>query len=172
MGRLRRIVFAAAIAAAALSPAAVRAQTPAAPSAETMDAARDLFTLIFDHAFGATNARAVATAWTGIESALRKQNPKLDAATLAALRGEYERIRIEKLRDATKDLPVIYARLLTADEMRDLAAFYRTPSGQKMLEVIPQVMAEGFATVLPRVRAVTDDSYDAFIKLLRERGLF
>ena len=40
------------------------------------------------------------------------------------------------------------------DEIRDLTAFYRTPSGQKMLEVIPQVMAEAFATVLPRMRSV------------------
>jgi hypothetical protein len=171
MRRLRHIIVAAALAAATLSPAPLRAQTPPAPSAETMEAARDLFTLIFEHAMGAANARAVATAWPAIESELRSRNPALDAATLAQLRADYERIRLARLRDATTDLPAIYARLLTADEMRQLAAFYRTPPGRKMLEVIPEVMTEAFATVLPRVRPVTDETYSDFMKLLRERGL-
>jgi hypothetical protein len=173
MRNLLHIVFAVALTMLTASAAAVRAEPamPAVPSAEQMDAARDLFTLIFDHAFGAANARTVAGAWPGIEDALRKQNPTLNAAALADLRAEYTRFRLVRLREATKDLPAIYARLLTTDEMRALVDFYRTPPGQKMLEMVPQIMTEAFATVLPRVRAVNDESHSDFMKLLRQRGL-
>lgn len=168
------LVFAGALATATtLSPAAVRAEgaAPAAPSAEQMEAARDLFTLIFDHAFGAANARNVAGAWPAIEDALRKQNPTLDDAALADLRREYTSLRLARLRAATRDLPAIYARLLTTEDMRALAGFYRTPPGQKMLDMVPQIMTEAFATVLPRVRAMNDEAHADFMKLLRERGL-
>ena len=68
-----------------------------------------------------------------------------------------------------KDAPAIYARHLTAEEMREIAAFYRTPTGTKDAVVPPQILAEIFATMLPGVPAV-NDTHDEFLKLLRERG--
>jgi hypothetical protein len=37
----------------------------------------------------------------------------------------------------------LYARIYTADELKQIAAFYRTPVGAKMLAVMPKVMGEG-----------------------------
>ena len=51
----------------------------------------------------------------------------------------------------------LYARHFTAAELDQIAAFYRTPVGAKMLASMPQVMAEsmqiGQRVVMPRVAA-------------------
>jgi hypothetical protein len=102
---------------------------------------------------------------------LRTQKPGIDAATLAELRREFERIRLARLSEIKKDIPAIYARYLTADDMRVLAAFYSTATGTKMLQVLPKILPEAFATVLPRMQSMTAETQDSFLKLLRERGL-
>ena len=169
MPRLRILAFAAVLAAANVLPAAARAQGQA--SGETGEAAQALFNQLFVHGFVALNAQAVEIAWPGIETALRAQKPGIDAATLAELRREFERIRLARLSDAVKDVPAIYARHLNADDMRVLAAFYGTATGAKMLQALPKIMPEAFATVLPRMQSMTAETQDAFLKLLRERGL-
>ncbi len=51
----------------------------------------------------------------------------------------------------------LYARFFTPQEMDQLAAFYRTPTGQKALNVMPQLTAEAMKSaqriVAPRVQA-------------------
>ena len=169
MQRLRMFALAAVVWAAILSPTAARAE--AAPSPEAMEAAQALFTQLFAHGFVALNAQAVETAWPGIESALRAQKADLSPAQLVELRGEFERIRLARLSEIVKDVPAIYARYLTVEDMRTLAAFYSTPTGAKMLQVLPKVLPEAFATVLPRVQSMAGETQDSFLKLLRERGL-
>jgi hypothetical protein len=164
MQRLRLLAFAAAVLLANLSPTAARAEP--SPSPDAMEAAQALFTQLFAHGFVALNAQAVEIAWPGIESALRAQKPDLSAAKLAELRSEFERIRLARLSEIVKDVPAIYARYLTAEEMRTLAAFYSTPTGVKMLQVLP----DGFA-VLPRMQSMASETQESFLKLLRERGL-
>jgi hypothetical protein len=167
MQRLRLLAFAAAVLLAGLSPTAARAE----PSPDAMEAAQALFTQLFAHGFVALNAQAVEIAWPGIESALRAQKPDLSAAKLAELRGEFERIRLARLSEIVKDVPAIYARHLTAEDMRTLAAFYSTPTGAKMLQVLPKILPEGFAMVLPRMQSMAGETQESFLKLLRERGL-
>jgi len=169
MRRLLILAVAAMLAAANFSTTPARAE--AALSAESTAAARALFALLFDHAFAALNAQAVELAWPGIEGAVRAKKPDIDAATLAELRREFERIRLARLHEMTKDLPAIYARHLTAEEMREIAAFYRTPTGAKMLGILPKILPDAFASILPRVQAMAAETQDLFIKLLRERGL-
>jgi len=52
----------------------------------------------------------------------------------------------------------IYARHFTVDELHQIAAFYKTPVGTKMLATMPQLMAEsmqvGQQVVIPRVAAI------------------
>jgi uncharacterized protein len=169
MRRLHIFVLAAALTAANFLPFAARAESAA--SAESMEAAQALFTQLFAHGFVALNAQAVETAWPGIEGALRAPKPNIDAATLAELRREFERIRLARLSEIVKDLPAIYARYLTAEDMRTLAAFYSSPTGVKMLQAMPKVLPEAFATVLPRMQSMAAETQEAFLKLLRERGL-
>ena len=87
------------------------------------------------------------------------------------MRREFERIRLARLSEVVKDLPAIYARYLNAEEMRVLAAFYGTATGAKMLQAMPKVLPEAFASVLPRMQPMLAETQDSFLKLLRERGL-
>jgi hypothetical protein len=167
MQRLRLLAFAAAVLLTNLSPTAARAE----PSPEAMEAAQALFTQLFAHGFVALNAQAVEIAWPGIESALRAQKPDLSAAKLAELRSEFERIRLARLSEIVKDVPAIYARYLTVEDMRTLAAFYSTPTGARLLQVLPKILPEGFATVLPRMQSMAGETQESFLKILRERGL-
>ena len=52
----------------------------------------------------------------------------------------------------------LYTRYFTADEMKQLAAFYRTPVGKKALQVMPQLMGEGMQmgqrVIAPRINKV------------------
>jgi hypothetical protein len=155
MRSLRHLAFAVVLAAGLSSPAA-RAES--LPSAETMEAAQALFTQLFAHGFVALNAQSVETAWPGIERALRGHKPDLSATTLAELKQEFERIRLARLSEIVKDLPALYARYLTADEMRTLASFYGSPTGAKMLQVMPALLPEAFAAVLPRIQSMAGET--------------
>src|SRR4051812_4085847 len=170
MRPLRILTVAVTLAAANCLPGAPRAQEQQ-PSPESMAAAQALFALLFTHGFATLNAQAVEAAWPGIESALRTQRPNIDPATLADLRREFERIRLARLSEVVKDLPAIYARHLNAEDMRVLAAFYGTATGAKMLQAMPKVLPEAFASVLPRMQPMLAETQDSFLKLLRERGL-
>ena len=87
------------------------------------------------------------------------------------MRRDFERIRLARLSEIVKDVPAIYARYLTAEDMRALAAFYGTPTGAKMLQALPKILPEAFAVVLPRMQSMAAETQDSFLKLLRERGL-
>ena len=147
MRPLRILAVAVTLAAANCPPGALRAQEQQ-PSPESMAAAQALFALLFTHGFATLNAQAVEAAWPGIESALRTQRPNIDASMLADLRREFERIRLARLSEVVKDIPTIYARHLNAEDMRVLAAFYGTATGTKMLQAMPKVLPEAFASVL------------------------
>ena len=166
---LRVLALAAALAAANCLPAVSRAQGP--PSPERMEAAQALFAIMFAHGFTTLNAQAVETAWPGIESALRAQRPDIQPAMLTELRHEFERIRLARLAEAVKDIPAIYARYLSADDMHVMAAFYATTTGARVLDAMPKILPEAFASVLPRMQSMTMETQESFLKLLRERGL-
>jgi hypothetical protein len=162
---LRCLAFAMAIAAPFAAAAAERRA-----SGEALAAARELFTVTFDRAGAELNAQAVEHTWPSLENALRARNPMLDAATLAGLRREFERIRLEKLRELMKDVPAIYARHLGEQEMRQIIEFYRTPAGTRLMHIVPSVMSEIFAIALPAMPGLISDTHEEFLKLARERG--
>jgi hypothetical protein len=137
---------------------------------EALAAAQALFAVMFERAGVQLNAQAVEHTWPSVENALRARNPNLDAATLSGLKQEFERIRLAKLRAVIKDLPEIYARHLTPPEMREIAAFYRTPTGTRLMQVVPAVIGEVFAIVLPAMPSVVNDTHEEFLRLARERG--
>jgi hypothetical protein len=143
------------------------AQSP--PTTETA-AADELFDLLFENLFVRLNAQAVEQTWPSLESALRANNPGVDAGRFADLRREFEAMRLRLLRDLLRDTPAIYERHLSAAEMRDVIAFYRTPSGARMLQVVPKVMGEMFVIMLPGLQRVMVESQDAFLQTLRARG--
>jgi hypothetical protein len=64
----------------------------------------------------------------------------------------------------------VYARNFTADEIRQVTAFYRSPVGQKFLEKMPVVTQESFAAGQKWGQAVAGDMRTRIIEELRKRG--
>jgi hypothetical protein len=168
MRSLRLVLVIVALTAAA--PASLVAQDSRLPADDALAAARELFAVTFERAGAQLNAQAVEHTWPSLENALRARNPLLDAKTLGELRSEFERIRLEKLRALLKDAPTIYARHLTVEEMRAISAFYRSPTGTRLMHVVPSVLGEIMGIALPGMPGVINDTHEAFLALARERG--
>jgi uncharacterized protein len=64
----------------------------------------------------------------------------------------------------------VYARNFTADEIRQVTAFYRSPVGQKFLEKMPVVTQESFAAGQKWGQAVAAEMRNRIIEELRKRG--
>ncbi|MGH6884508.1 MAG: DUF2059 domain-containing protein [Geminicoccales bacterium] len=143
-----------------------------APSPETLQAAHDLVAVFNEPTVAEAVANLTAQVWPTIEKDLRAQNPKIDAATAAELRKEYERLMTEEYKEIISDAPAVYARFFTAQEMRDLIAFYRTPAGAKSLRVMPQATLDLTAKRLERIQGLQEKVYLAFLNVLQKRGLY
>ncbi len=92
------------------------------------------------------NAQTMAnTGFAGIIEVIRKANPNLSQPMLdqAAKDGQ------DELRKAMPELQesfiAIYDSHFTADEIKQLLAFYRSPLGQKLTAQQPQMVQEGIA---------------------------
>ena len=86
------------------------------------------------------------------------------------MRNEFECIQVAFVSEAMKEAPSIYARHFTAGELRELTAFYQTPTGAKALHETPQVMGELTAFLVPRLQDVQRQTSEAFTKILHEHG--
>jgi hypothetical protein len=54
----------------------------------------------------------------------------------------------------------VYSKVYTADELKDIAAFYRSPPGQKMLAKMPQAMQESMQMLqdlMPRMQQIAQE---------------
>jgi hypothetical protein len=138
-------------------------------SPEALRAANELFSILSKDVVGQMADQMIAQIWPPIEQRLRS-GANVDDATLMELRGELARIMRTYLMEVLKEGPVIYARHFTVQELQDLIGFYHTPTGQKALHELPQVTAELFGYIRPRLETVQKETADAFARILRERG--
>lgn len=140
------------------------------PSPDALRAATSLTSLVTPAVLSEAGAQVMNQTWPTIEGALRNQYPGLDADTLAELRQVLERVQNAYATDFIKESPAIYARYFTADELRDMLAFYRSPTGAKALKVMPQITAEMMAAILQKAESVQTETSQAFDMILRRRG--
>ena len=75
--------------------------------------------------------------------------------------------RIGELIDAVS---VIYAGNFSAEELRAVAAFYKTPAGQKFLQKTPAVMQQTMAAGQQFGQSVAADMQKRMIEELRKKG--
>jgi len=141
------------------------------PSPEALQAANELFSIFSKDLLQQMVSQMTAQFWPPVEKDLRAKHPEISAATLAELRAEFERIQLRNLPRILADAPAIYARHFTVQELHDLLAFYRTPTGQKALRELPQVMGEFTAGMLPKLKDVQAEAAESFKAVLRQRGL-
>ena len=147
------------------------AQAPAAqPSAEALQAAKDLVAVTSPDTLAELQSTIAANFWPEIEASVRKQYPKIDNETLTELRGEYERVMSDAANFALAEAPAIYARHFTVDELKEITAFYRTPAGAKALTVLPKAMAEVLPVLQAHVQSSMPKFGAAFADILKKHG--
>jgi uncharacterized protein len=170
---LHALAFAAALTLAGSFAPQSRAEPPNGQppvAKEAVDAARDLLMLMSHDMIMRLVGQVTTQMWPAIESRLRAYNKSLDDAGLADLRKELERIQVDYMMNIVKDGPAIYARHFTAQELREIIAFYRTPTGRKLLDTTPQLSAEVAAMITPHMPEFYGRTMEAFVKALRSRG--
>ena len=135
------------------------------PSSESLQAASELLSILSADMTKQLAAMLTNAFWPAIEQKARGQG--IDDATLTDLHAGFERVQLEVLAEAMKGAPQIYAQHFTAAELRDLTAFYRTPTGAKTLVEMPKVTGEFAASLMPRLNDIQQRMGDVFDKTLR-----
>jgi hypothetical protein len=152
-----------------VSASVSRAQTPppsAAPSADAIAAARDLVTTMKLAEQYKTLLPAILL---GLKPALTQDRPELEH--------DYDAI-MPMMTDAftpyytsmVDGIAAIYAANFTADELRQIEAFYHLPAGQKMLEKMPVISQQAVSVGQEVGRKAAEDLRQRLTEALRQRG--
>jgi uncharacterized protein len=118
-------------------------------------------------------ARARAGAFTAMSAQIwptieQQLSAKVDAATLAEIRAEFERSLADFTGEVMKDAPETYARHFTTKELRDMVAFYKSPSGAKALHEMPKVMTDVGTRLGPRMQTL-QTGFDARMQAILQK---
>lgn len=161
---MRTLIVMAAIALQCLTGAA-RAQD--ANSDEALAAARELAAILSPDTISQLSQAMTAQIWPKLQTEF---GPKVDQATIAELRTEFENALSRFVNDAMKDAPTIYARYFTAQELHDMSGFYKTPTGQKALRTMPKVMGDTFGTLMPKMQTFQTELQASLVAVLKKHG--
>ena len=137
------------------------------PSPETLAAARDLSAIMTGDTITQITAAMANQIWPTIEQQL---GAKVDAATLAEIRAEFEGSLKAFTGEVMKDAPEVYARHFSAQELRDMVAFYKSPTGSKALHEMPKVLADVGGRMAPRMDALQTDLDQRMRAILQKHG--
>ena len=139
------------------------------PSSESLEEARKLVTL-FQPMVRDMAAELTAKQWPQIEAAAKSKYPSIDDMTLAEMRKELDRIVADKMAEAMNEASPIYARYFTADEMKDITAFYSTHTGAKSLTVMPKAMADIMPVIMNSAKSTDSRVKSSFAAILKQHG--
>jgi hypothetical protein len=137
------------------------------PSPETMQAAHDLAAIMTGDTVQQLSAAMAGQVWPSIE---KNVAGRVDAATLAEMRVTFEQALTTFTSEVMKNAPEVYARHFTAPELRDMIAFYKSPTGVKALREMPKVMADVSAQTAPRLQAFQNDLNSRIQAILAKHG--
>jgi hypothetical protein len=148
-----------------------RAVAQGEAESDTLKAANELMAVMSKDTVRQMVTGMTAQVWPAIEQALRAKRSDIDQATLTELRGEFERIQMQYMSGVMADAPALYARYFSTQELRDMLAFYKTPTGLKSLQVMPQLTTEVFKMVMSKMQGLQAQIMGAFDAALRQRGI-
>jgi hypothetical protein len=75
-----------------------------------------------------------------------------------------------RVNEIIDEVTAIYARNFTADELREVAAFYRGPTGQKFLQKQPVILQDSMAIGQKFGQSVAAEMQNRIVEELRKRG--
>ena len=138
-----------------------------APSAGGVAAAQELANVLNGDSMTQMRAAIMTRVWASVEAQIA---PRADAATLAEMRGEFERVVTDLSGDIMKDAPAIYARHFSEQELRAMLVFYRSPAGAKALKVMPAVLTDVSKQIAPRMQQMQVDLNTRIETIMRKHG--
>ena len=158
--------FWSAVAAVAIMLLSVVPAPAQAPSPETMTAARDVVAV----------AR-MTDQFKQLMPILMQQFKPVVAQGRPAVEKDYDAVvpqilnaMNERMTELSELMALVYARHFTAAELRDLSAFYRTPTGQKFISEQTAVAREGMLAGQQFAQAIGGDLQKRIVEELRKRG--
>jgi len=145
----------------------ISAKAEDAGSPEALQAANELAAIMSKDLLAQMTSQMTAQVWPQIEA---KFQGSVDAATVADLRVEFERVVLNFVTQSLKEMPVLYAKYFTVQEIHDMVGFYRTTTGQKTLQLMPKVMGEFYGTMLPRLATMQQEIQQAAADVMTKHG--
>jgi len=137
------------------------------PSAEGMAAARELVTTMrLSDQLKALMPMIMNSMKTAMLAGRSPEFVRDFEAFVPKLMAEFD----SRTGEFTDVLATVYAANFTAQELRDMTAFYRTPTGQKMLERLPTVMQQSMQLGQTYGKKIGDEVMQRMIEELRKKG--
>jgi hypothetical protein len=141
------------------------------PSADALQGAQRLISLMSPNIIDQISTQMTNLSWPSFEAEFRAKYPNISPDPLKALRAELHKLDNAYVTEMLlKDAPGIYARFFTADELRQLIAFYQTSTGAKSLQVMPSISAQFSALSIARLPSIKERIDAAMNAILRVYG--
>jgi uncharacterized protein len=142
------------------------AQPTAPPPEDALQAARELVKIMD---VGAQFRAILPTLMQALRPAIVQNRPEV-GRDFDALVPMMVDTMLARTNEFSEIYAVIYARNFTAQELRDVAAFYRTETGQKLLAKLPVVTNEGMMAGQRLGQQMAVDLQQRMVDELRKKG--
>jgi hypothetical protein len=142
------------------------AQTPAAPPQDALAAARELVVVM-----RATDQikQILPSIVQALRPAIVQGRPQVEKDFDAFAPALLDNMNA-RMTELVEMMALIYARNFTAEEMREMMTFYRTPLGQKLLQRMPVVAQESMTAGQAWGRQIGAEVQSRMIEELRKKG--
>jgi hypothetical protein len=137
------------------------------PAPDRMAAARDLLQVTHTDA---QFAAVIPMMFAQLKQAMSPSDPKLQGEFDQVFE-EVQKQFIERRDEVLDQIAMLYARKFTADEMKALADFYRSPIGQKFIAAMPELTAEAMRMGNVWGQNIAQDAERKVRDEMRKRGL-
>ena len=115
-------------------------------------------------------AQMTNTLGASIESALRQKFPNIDRETLKDVRAVVEETYADLKPQMVKFSGTFIVQNFTEDDIKIMIAFYKTPTGQKALTLMPKMMQEMMGWLTPAMQTLQTELKGKLRERLKSRG--
>jgi hypothetical protein len=145
-----------------------RAAAQEAGAGERLQAATELLSIMSKDLMVQMVGQMTNAYWPNVEMEARSGG--VDEATLVDLHETMNNAILDFMTPLMDKAPPIYASHFTAEELRELADFYRTPVGKKSLKELPKVMGEFTEATMALEQGMQATLYQTVVQVLRKHG--
>ena len=111
-----------------------------------------------------------ASLWPTVEADIKSKNPNADQAAIDGLKADFIDMQKQQMADLVVDMPAVYAKYFTADELKEILKFQTSEVGRKALAVTPQIMAEFMPKIMQSLQTQMPVIIERFKNKQTEKG--